>query len=566
MSLATDYGIPLIHVLQSRCRATMTDKKPVLSVENLTVKLPDHADRLNAIEEVSFDVRPNEILCVVGESGSGKSVTAHTVMGLLPPKQLKPTAGRILLQDENLFEKSELELREMRGAKMSMIFQEPMTALNPVVTVGDQIEEVLRIHRHSNPKERAKLCNEVMEAVNLPEPEKLRKSYPHQLSGGQRQRIMIAAALILEPFLLIADEPTTALDVTTQAQILRLIRDIQAKHDTGVLFITHDFGVVAEIADRVVVMQDGKIVEVGETHELLRNPQESYTRMLISSVPSLTPKARNNSKDSNVVLSTKSLSKIYGGKSFFRKTREVNAAQDVNIEIRKGETLGIVGESGSGKSTVARCIVRLINPTSGGIYIDDDEIAELPESSLRPHRRRVQIIFQDPYRSLNPRRTVGQSIVEGPMNYGLDKDSAWTRATELLKLVDIDSKAIDRFPHQFSGGQRQRICIARALAMEPEVLIADEAVSALDVSVQSQVLDLLDDVRKKFDLAMLFITHDLRVASQICDNVAVMCKGMVVEQGKSSEVFKNPKHSYTQELFNAAPGRNFNFGEFETTV
>ena len=566
MSLATDYGIPLIRVLQSRCRATMTDKKPVLSVENLTVKLPDHADRLNAIEEVSFDVRPNEILCVVGESGSGKSVTAHTVMGLLPPKQLKPTAGRILLQDENLFEKSELELREMRGAKMSMIFQEPMTALNPVVTVGDQIEEVLRIHRPSNPKERARLCNEVMEAVNLPEPEKLRKSYPHQLSGGQRQRIMIAAALILEPFLLIADEPTTALDVTTQAQILRLIRDIQAKHDTGVLFITHDFGVVAEIADRVVVMQDGRIVEVGETHELLRNPQESYTRMLISSVPSLIPKARNNSKDSNVVLSTQSLSKIYGGKSFFRKTREVNAAQDVNIEIRKGETLGIVGESGSGKSTVARCIVRLINPTSGGIYIDDDEIAELPESSLRQHRRRVQIIFQDPYRSLNPRRTVGQSIVEGPMNYGLDKDSAWTRATELLKLVDIDSKAIDRFPHQFSGGQRQRICIARALAMEPEVLIADEAVSALDVSVQSQVLDLLDDVRKKFDLAMLFITHDLRVASQICDNVAVMCKGMVVEQGKSSEVFKNPKHSYTQELFNAAPGRNFNFGEFETTV
>ena len=544
----------------------MTDKKPVLSVENLTVKLPDHADRLNAIEEVSFDVRPNEILCVVGESGSGKSVTAHTVMGLLPPKQLKPTAGRILLQDENLFEKSELELREMRGAKMSMIFQEPMTALNPVVTVGDQIEEVLRIHRTSNPKERARLCNEVMEAVNLPEPEKLRKSYPHQLSGGQRQRIMIAAALILEPFLLIADEPTTALDVTTQAQILRLIRDIQAKHDTGVLFITHDFGVVAEIADRVVVMQDGRIVEVGETHELLRNPQESYTRMLISSVPSLTPKARNNSKDSNVVLSTQSLSKIYGGKSFFRKTREVNAAQDVNIEIRKGETLGIVGESGSGKSTVARCIVRLINPTSGEIYIDDDEIAELPESSLRQHRRRVQIIFQDPYRSLNPRRTVGQSIVEGPMNYGLDKDSAWTRATELLKLVDIDSKAIDRFPHQFSGGQRQRICIARALAMEPEVLIADEAVSALDVSVQSQVLDLLDDVRNKFDLAMLFITHDLRVASQICDNVAVMCKGMVVEQGKSSEVFKNPKHSYTQELFNAAPGRNFNFGEFETTV
>ena len=539
------------------------DPAPVLEVRGLTVRLPVNADRENAIEDVSLTVNKREILCVVGESGSGKSATAHTVMGLLPRRQLQPTAGQILLQGQDLLKMSERQIRALRGARMSMIFQEPMTALNPVMTVGDQIEEVLKVHGGRSAQDRSRRVMEVLEAVRLPEPEKLRSSYPHQLSGGQRQRIMIAAALALEPSLLIADEPTTALDVTTQAQILQLIKDIQQSHDTAVLFITHDFGVVAEIADKVAVMQTGRIVEQGSPDQVLRKPRHGYTRMLISSVPSMTPRPRSEKDAAPIVLSTSKLSKVYGATGFFQKSREVRAARDVDIEVRRGETLGIVGESGSGKSTVARCIVRLIDPSSGQIKIDDDDIAGLSVGQLRHHRRRVQIVFQDPYRSLNPRRTVGQSIVEGPMNFGTSKHEAWGRARDLMTLVGLDPKALDRFPHQFSGGQRQRICIARALAMEPELLIADEAVSALDVSVQTQVLELLDDVRKRFDLAMLFITHDLRVAAQVCDRVAVMYKGEVVEYGKAAKVFADPQHAYTQALFNAAPGRHWDFGAFE---
>jgi len=535
---------------------------PVLEIRGLTVRLPAHADRENAIEDVSLTVQPHEILCVVGESGSGKSVTAHTVMGLLPPKQLVATAGQIMLQGEDLLRKSPAALRELRGARMSMIFQEPMTALNPVVDVGDQIEEVLRIHTEMSPRERVARTIEVMEAVKLPEPESLIRSYPHQLSGGQRQRIMIAAALALEPALLIADEPTTALDVTTQAQILRLIKEIQHRHGTAVLFITHDFGVVAEVADRVVVMQNGLVVEQGVAQEVLKNPQTPYTRMLISSVPSMTPPARAP-KEGAVALRTCGLCKTYRGGGFFQKAREVRAAHEVDILVRRGETLGIVGESGSGKSTVARCIVRLVDPSGGHIEISDRDMAGLSAASLRTHRRHVQIVFQDPYRSLNPRRTVGASILEGPMNFGVSKAEALSRAHDLMKLVGLDATALQRYPHQFSGGQRQRICIARALAIEPEVLIADEAVSALDVSVQAQVLELLDDVRKRFNLAILFITHDLRVAAQICDRIAVMYKGEVVEHGTAAAVFGAPRHDYTKALFSAAPGRDFDFGSFE---
>ena len=535
---------------------------PVLDIRGLTVRLPDGADRENAIEDVSFTVQPHEILCVVGESGSGKSVTAHTVMGLLPPKQLVPTAGAVLLQGEDLLRKSAAELRALRGARMSMIFQEPMTALNPVMTIGDQIEEVLRIHTRMSPRARMARVIEVMEAVRLPEPEHLRRSYPHQLSGGQRQRVMIAAALALEPALLVADEPTTALDVTTQAQILGLIKEIQRSHGTAVMFITHDFGVVAEIADRVVVMQNGLVVEQGEAQVVLKNPEHPYTRMLISSVPSMTPPPRAP-KHGAVALRTRGLCKTYSGGGFFRKAREVRAAHDVDIQVRRGETLGIVGESGSGKSTVARCIVRLVDPSGGHIEISDQDMAELSTARLRAHRRHVQIVFQDPYRSLNPRRTVGASILEGPMNFGASRADALARARDLMTLVGLDPDALDRYPHQFSGGQRQRICIARALAIEPEVLIADEAVSALDVSVQAQVLELLDDVRKRFNLAILFITHDLRVAAQICDRIAVMYKGEVVEHGAAAEVFRAPRHNYTRALFNAAPGRDFEFGRFE---
>ncbi len=539
-----------------------SDQQAILDIRGLTVRLPARADRGNAIENVSFSVLPHEILCVVGESGSGKSVTAHTVMGLLPPKQLTATAGQVLLQGDDLLKKTPGEMRALRGARMSMIFQEPMTALNPLMSIGDQIEEILQIHTQMSAAESHGRMIEVMEAVKLPEPERLIHSYPHQISGGQRQRVMIAGALALEPILLIADEPTTALDVTTQAQILKLIKDIQRTHGTAVLFITHDFGVVAEIADRVVVMQHGLVVEQGEAKNVLTNPQHPYTRMLISSVPSMTPPKRPDTAAAPVVLETQALCKTYADRSLFRAARETRAAHNVDLTVRRGETLGVVGESGSGKSTLARCIVRLIDPTGGQILIDGHDIAGLSERRLRENRRLVQIIFQDPYRSLNPRRTVKASIIEGPMNFGVSKAEALTRASDLMTLVGLDPDALDRFPHQFSGGQRQRICIARALAMNPEVLIADEAVSALDVSVQAQVLELLDDVRKRFNLAILFITHDLRVAAQICDRIAVMYKGEIVEHGKAAEVFGTPSHDYTQALFNAAPGRDFEFGNF----
>ena len=536
----------------------MTDK--VLDITGLTVQLPEGADREFAIEDITFDVNPGEIVCVVGESGSGKSVTAHTVMGLTPRKELKPVAGKILLDGDDLLKMSEAKLRDLRGARMAMIFQEPMTALNPVMKVGDQILEMLEIHTTSSTAQREARMLEVMEDVKLPEPEQMKNSYPHQLSGGQRQRIMIAMALALEPKLLIADEPTTALDVTTQAQILDLIKDIQARHGTGVMFITHDFGVVAEIADRVVVMQHGLIVEQGDAKQVLTKPTHPYTKMLMASVPTMQPPEREDKTAAETPLKVKGLFKTYAESGFFKKGREVKAAQNVELVVHLGETLGVVGESGSGKSTVARCIMRLVDPNSGEILINGHNIAGLGEAALRPFRRDVQIVFQDPYRSLNPRRTVGQSIIEGPMNFGLELDDALERARDLMNVVGLAPDSLERFPHQFSGGQRQRICIARALAMEPKVLIADEAVSALDVSVQAQVLELLDDVRQRYDLAMLFITHDLRVAAQICDRIMVMHHGIVVEHGRTAEVYANPAHPYTRELLAAAPGRNMLFG------
>ena len=534
----------------------MADHPHVLDIEGLSVRLPAGSDRPHAIDNLSLSVSPGEIVCVVGESGSGKSVTAQAVMGLLP-RELKADSGAIRLEGQSILGAPPARLRALRGTRMSMVFQEPMTALNPVMTVGDQIEEVLQIHTRLSDRERRQRVLDIMKAVHLPDPQRILNAYPHQISGGQRQRIMIASALVLDPALLIADEPTTALDVTTQAQILRLIREMQERRGTGVLFITHDFGVVAEIAHRVVVMQAGKVVESGTREEILQRPQHAYTQMLIAAVPSLVAPERAP-KTGAIALATNGLSKTYG--AGLSDAYVVRAADNVDITVRRGETVGIVGESGSGKSTVARCIVRLIQPTSGAIKIGDVDVAQLPESRLRAHRRHVQIVFQDPFRSLNPRRTVGASIIEGPMNFGLGQKQALDRARELMRLVGLPPEALTRYPHQFSGGQRQRIAIARALAMEPQLLIADEAVSALDVSVQAQVLKVLDDVRRRFDLAVLFITHDLRVASQICDRIAVMLRGVVVEQGPTADVFRNPQHQYTRALFEAAPGRNAQFG------
>ena len=535
----------------------MTNKN-ILEVRNLSVKLPGDGDRAYAVKDISFSVAPGEIVCVVGESGSGKSVTASAVMGLLPAA-LQPVGGETLLEGDDTLKASKSRLRDLRGTRMAMIFQEPMTALNPVTKVGEQIGEVLEIHTDMSSSERRKRAIEIMTSVHLPDPEKMVDSYPHQLSGGQRQRIMIAMALVLDPSLLIADEPTTALDVTTQAQILKLIKEMQERRGTGVLFITHDFGVVAEIADKIVVMQNGALVESGTRDDVLLRPKEPYTKMLMASVPSMTPPDRAP-KSGDTPVQVRALNKIYGRAGRFVKDRVVHAVQDVDLHVHKGETLGIVGESGSGKSTVARCIARLIDPTSGSINLHGTEIGTLPESKLRQYRRKVQIVFQDPYRSLNPRRTIGLSLIEAPMNFGVPRDQAIANARELMKLVGLSGDSLERYPHQFSGGQRQRICIARALAVEPDVLIADEAVSALDVSVQAQVLELLDDIRDRYNLAMLFITHDLRVAAQICDRLIVMKKGRVVEQGPTKEVYSKPQNEYTRLLLAAAPGTHVTFG------
>jgi peptide/nickel transport system ATP-binding protein len=531
----------------------------VLDVADLSISLPRGSERPHAVSKVSFTVGRGEIVCLVGESGSGKSVIAQSVMGLLP-KTLAVSAGAISLLDEDITQAKESRLRQLRATRMSMIFQEPMTALNPVMTCGEQIDEVLKFHTSLPPQERRERILGIVQEVSLPDPGRIVASYPHQLSGGQRQRIMIAMALVLEPALLIADEPTTALDVTTQAQILHLIIQLQKKHGTGVLFITHDFGVVSEIAHRVAVLRLGELVEIGGRDEVLKRPAHEYTQMLIRSVPALKPQGRAARPEAPVVLQTRGLSKTYRSNSWLGPVREVRAAEDVTLEVRRGQTLGIVGESGSGKSTVARCIVRLVDPSAGEIRIGGTEIATMGAAALRPLRRKVQIVFQDPYRSLNPRRTVGEAIIEGPLNYGTGREAALERAVKLLELVRMDASALPRYPHQFSGGQRQRICIARALAMEPELLVADEAVSALDVSVQAQVLELLEEIRTRLDLGMLFITHDLRVAAQVCDQMAVMSQGRVVEYGPAEEIFLRPKHEYTRALFEAAPGRGFAFG------
>lgn len=532
----------------------------LLEIKNLRIALNGDEDK-QVVKGLDLSIEPGQTMCLVGESGSGKSLSALATMGLLP-SVLKPIAGSIKLKGENLLEADASRMRSLRAVSMSMIFQEPMTALNPVARVGQQIEEVLEFHSDLSQSRRRSRVKEMMEAVHLPDVDKMYESFPHQLSGGQRQRIMIAMALVMRPQLLIADEPTTALDVTTQAQILSLIRELREDQGAAVLFITHDMGVVSEIADEVTVLKLGEVMETQSVDALLRHPRTDYTRALLRAVPSHVPRMARAAQSDNVVLSTNDLCKTYGGSGFFGKGREVKAAQDVSISITKGRTLGIVGESGSGKTTVARCIMRLIDPTSGTIMVGGTDIATMTQKELKPQRKNIQIVFQDPMRSLNPRIEVGQSIIEGPLNFGVPRDKAMARARELLELVGLPASAVDRFPHQFSGGQRQRIAIARALAMDPDVLVADEAVSALDVSVQAQVLDLLAELQERLGLGILFITHDLGVAAQICDDVLVMQHGRVVEYGPAGQVLGSPQQDYTKALIKAAPGRHWDFANF----
>ncbi len=529
---------------------------PVLEISGLTVGLAGDVDGRRIVRDIDITVPAGQIVCVVGESGSGKSVTAFSVMGLLP-EGLIPAGGSIKVLGEELLGASAERLRALRGSRIGMIFQEPMTALNPVMTVREQLAELIVWHAPQRPG-KAEINRRVLAALEdmlLPNATQMMHAYPHQLSGGQRQRVMIAMAMLLEPVLLIADEPTTALDVTTQKQILVLIKDLVKRKNIGVLFITHDFGVVADIADRVVVMQKGVVVESGSTDAVLGNPAQAYTRLLIDSVPKgiqVAARAREPSPD---VLAVKGLKMTYGHRGLFGRGRITHAVRDAGFTLGRGEILGVVGESGSGKSTLARCVARLMKPTSGEINLLGTDIAAVSNAILRPHRRYIQVVFQDPYRSLNPRLSVGQSMIEGVVNFGASPKAARDKVAALLELVGMDAQVMHRFPHEFSGGQRQRICIARALASEPQILIADEAVSALDVTVQAQVLKLFADLRSRLGLAMLFITHDLRVAGELCDRIMVMKGGEIVESGPTAEIFAHPRHAYTQTLFAAAPGR-----------
>ena len=538
----------------------------LLSINGLTVALPDGADREYAVEDLSYEVHPGEILCVVGESGSGKSMAANTVMGLLP-RGVRPVAGEVWFGEHNLLELDERQHRALRGKDIGMIFQEPMTALNPLMRVGDQIAEVFEAHRALNNRaERQARALELLTEVGIPQPERAIRAYPFELSGGQRQRVMIAMALALEPQLLIADEPTTALDVTTQAQILELIRDLQHRRQMAVMFITHDFGVVAEIATRVCVMRHGKVVELGSRDEVLDNPRHPYTRDLLEAIPSDAAPPQRKALPPSPLLEVSHLNRVFRSRGgLFKPAREVRALQDVSFTLSRGETIGIVGESGSGKSTLGRCIVRLERPDSGEIILDGVPLSALSGDVLRLERHRVQMVFQDPYASLNPRTRVGMAIAQGPIANGTPRAQALAMADELLATVGLEGTA-DRFPHEFSGGQRQRIGIARALALKPELIVADEAVSALDVSIQAQMLELLEDLKQRFSLSLLFITHDLRVAAQICDRIIVMQKGRIVEQGYAQDVFVDPQQDYTRQLLDAIPGRRHDHHHEATAI
>tara|TARA_B110000008_G_scaffold107422_1_gene110388 strand:- start:1229 stop:2887 length:1659 start_codon:yes stop_codon:yes gene_type:complete len=534
--------------------------QPILEIVDLTISLPSRADRSYAVENVSLRVNRGEIMCVVGESGSGKSIMTSAVLNDIP-SALKLKSGEVLFDGKDVLKLSQKELNKLRGARISMIYQEPMAALNPSIKIGKQVEEVFSLHRPEISVSQRKIETiKLLEQMKLPTPERIYSSYPHQVSGGQCQRIVIAMALACKPDILIADEPTTALDVTTQAEILRLIKDLKEVYDNGTIFITHDFGIVADIADRVAVMCKGKIIEQGSKEDILMSPKEPYTKLLVDAMPLLkTTRTPDLDRDDMPILEVNSLHKVYG-----TGAKEVHALNDANFLLRKGETLGVVGESGSGKSTLAKTLIRLAEPTSGSIMINHQDFLALSGEKLVRARKDIQMIFQDPFGSLNPSQTVGYMITRGLLLQGVPTAEAHRRAVELLLQVGLGEQSLHRKPINFSGGQRQRIGIARALSMGPDVLVADESVSALDLSVQKQVLKLMNDLQKSYEMAIIFITHDLRVAAQISDYITVMEKGIMVEFGSADQVFNNPKHDYTKKLLEAAPGRNWNPPRLDT--
>jgi peptide/nickel transport system ATP-binding protein len=524
---------------------------PILEINNLSIELPKGADRKYAVEDVSLTLRRGEILCVVGESGSGKSVMTSAIMNDVP-QRLTITKGEVLFDGDNVLQMSNAELNELRGARISMIYQEPMAALNPSIKIGAQVDEVFALHRPEITDRKAETLK-LLEQMKLPSPERIYDSYPHQVSGGQCQRVVIAMALACKPDVLIADEPTTALDVTTQAEILRLINDLKEVYDNATIFITHDFGVVADVADRVAVMCWGKLIEEGPKEQILMTPKEPYTQLLVDAMPLLeTTRGPDKTRNDAPLVEVKSLHKIYG-----TGAKQVHALNDASFVLRAGETLGVVGESGSGKSTLAKTLIRLQEPTDGAVIIKETDFLGLSGEDLVRARKNIQMIFQDPYGSLNPSQSVGFMVTRGLHLQGMTASEARDRAIALLEQVGLGEPALKRTPRNFSGGQRQRIGIARALSMEPDVVIADESVSALDLSVQKQVLRLMNDLQEKYKMAIIFITHDLRVAAQISDYITVMEKGVMVEFGTAEEVFNTPKHDYTKRLLEAAPGRDW---------
>jgi peptide/nickel transport system ATP-binding protein len=525
-----------------------------LEIHDLCVPLPKGGDRGFALEKVSFALPRGQLMCVVGESGSGKSTLARAIMGLLELQKLPPASGQILLDGEDLLQVTGARLNELRGNAMSMIFQEPMSAMNPLMRVGVQADEVLRFHGVRSARERKQRILQSFAEVHLPNPEEIYDRYPHRLSGGQRQRVMIAMALLLGPKLLIADEPTTALDVTTQMRILHLLKGLQQEKQMSMLFVTHDFGVVAEIADTVLVMREGRIVEAGTKISVLRSPRHEYTRSLLRDLKDNAVNTRPQVARS-AILSVKGLTKSYSTKSWLSLQRSKRTVlENFEMELMPSETIAIVGESGSGKSTVARCITRLTDADKGSIVIAGEDFREIPRKKLRASRSRIQMIFQDPFSSLNPRSTAGRAVSEAAIAHGVPKSEALENGRRLLEIVGLDPSAFSRLPHEFSGGQRQRIGIARALSVDPSIIIADEAVSALDVSTQTQIIKLFEDLQDRFGIAIIFITHDLRLARKIADKVIVMQSGKIVEQGKVKDVLEHPQHPYTKELLASVPG------------
>jgi peptide/nickel transport system ATP-binding protein len=571
----------------------------MLVVKNLDIKFKTKNGLSSAVRNISLKVDKGEIIGIVGESGSGKSVTSLAIMRLLDPK-MSVVTGKILLDDVNLLELKEKEMRAVRGNRIGMIFQEPMTSLNPVLNCGSQVAEAIRLHKGVSKGEARKRTIELFNEVQLPRPEAIYDAYPHEISGGQKQRVMIAMALSCDPEILVADEPTTALDVTVQKTIIELLLRLKAERNMSLIFISHDLGVISEIADQVMVMYKGEIVEQGKIADIFNNPKHPYTKGLLACRPSTAHHLKRlptvsdflkfdqygeivksrvtiqdiqqqNAYSVNEMLERKQ--KLYSQEPFLRvenlckwypestglfqrNKSYIKAVDDVSFEVYRGETLGLVGESGCGKSTLGRSILRLIEPTSGQVFLDNVDIQSLSEKDLREMRRDIQIIFQDPYSSLNPRLTVGESIMEPLHVHNLYNNvtERKERVMELLKRVNLGTEHFNRYPHEFSGGQRQRIVIARALALQPQFIICDESVSALDVSVQAQVLNLLRELQEEFNLTYIFISHDLSVVKHIADRLMVMNKGVIEEVGDSEDVYYHPRKEYTKKLISSIPG------------